>query len=177
MKVSICFSTTNSIFSKIIRWITKAKISHSYLKIWDQTFSANLCLHSDWDGIQIGLLEKFTIDNFTVEEYEIEDPRLDEAVKKNLWHLGKFYNYYQLFNLAWMIILKRWFVRKIKEPAKDPKKIVCVDYVLYVFNEAGITHLPIGHLTTADLLKWCRENYESLGWKRKTFDDTPKWLQ
>ena len=177
MKVSICFSTTNSIASRLIRWITNGHVSHVYLKIYDETFGTDFVLHSDYDGIQIGLLEKFAINNFTLEEFSLEDPRLDNAVKKNLWHLGKFYNYYQLFDMAWAIMLKRWFVRKIKEPTKDPRKIICVDYVLYVFNDAGITCLPIGLMSANDLMNWCRENCENLGWKRTIFEEKPGWLR
>ena len=177
MKLAIGFSTTNSIWSKLIRWFTKANISHVYLKIWDQTFGTHLVLHSDWDGVQFDLLEKFSINNFTVEEYEIDDPRLDEAIKKNLWFLGRSYDYKKLISWAWLIIFKRYIVRKIKEPSKDPKKIICVDFILFPTNEAGLTHLPIGYLTPIDFGKWCKENYESLGWTRKIYDDTPEWLK
>jgi len=84
VKVTIGFSTTNGLMSRTIRWFTKARISHVYLKIYDQTFGTELVVHSDWDGVQFNLFEKFSIDNFTIEEYEIDDARLDEAIKKNL---------------------------------------------------------------------------------------------
>lgn len=177
MKIQICFSTTNGIHSKLIRWFTKANVSHVYLKIFDQTFGTYLVLHADWDGVQFDLLDKFSINNFTIEEYEIDDPRLDEAIKKNLWYLGKAYDYYKLISWAWVIFFKRWFVRKIKDPIKDPKKIWCVDFVLYAFNSSGITHLPIGYFTQKDFQQWCLENYQSLGWIRKIYDDTPKRLK
>ena len=178
MKVSVCFSTTNSLASRVIRWLTSSNVSHVYLKIFDQTLGTYMVLHSDWDGIQFDLFEKFSINNFTVEEFEIDDPRLDGAIQKNLWHLGKFYDYRKLISWAWLIMFKRWIVRKIKEPTKDPRKIICVDYILYVLNEANLTCLPIGHLVTADLLKWHRDNYENLGWKRTTFEENwPGWLK
>lgn len=177
MKVSISFSTTNSLASRLIRWITNGKASHVYLKIYDQTFGADFVLHSDYDGIQIGLLEKFALNNFTLESFVIDDHRLDDAVKKNLWHLGKSYDYYQLFDMAWAFMLKRWFVRKIKEPTKDPRKIICVDFVLYIFNQAGLTCLPIGLMSANDLLNWCRENYETFKWERMIFEEKPGWLR
>lgn len=166
MKVSICFSSTNTFISRLIRRLTHSDVSHVYLKIYDQTFATDFVVHSDWDGVQIGLLEKFEIDNFTVEKFEIDDPRLDDAVKKNLWHLGKSYDYKKLFNWAKVIIFKRWLVRKMKEPSKTPKRIICVDFVLFMLNDAEITRLPIGHLTPASFRDWCQDNYEKLGWKR-----------
>lgn len=177
LKVSICFSTTNSLPSKVIRWLTKANISHSYLKVYDQTFGTNLVLHADFDGIQIDLFDKFSINNFTVVEYEIDDPRLDEAIKKNLWYLGKSYDYKKLFNFAWAVIFKRWFIRKIKDPISNPRSLICVDFILYAINYSKICKLPIGYMYTNEFESWCFENHESLGWKRTTFDDTPKWLK
>ena len=116
------------------------------------------------------LAEKFFIDNIPIEEFEVDDKRLDEAVKKNMWHLGKKYDYYKLFNWAWSIMLKRWFVRKMKDPLKSPKKLICVDFILYIFNEADITRLPIGFLTPIDLHKWCLENYKEMSWVHHLFD-------
>mgnify|MGYP001562927720 CR=1 FL=1 len=177
MRASICFSTTNKSISKIIRWFTNANVSHVYLKFYDQTLGTNLIIHSDYGGVQIDLLDKFIINNFTVEEYEINDPRLDEATKKNLWHLGKYYSYKKLINWAWLIIFKRWIVRKVKEPVKNPKSFICVDYLLYLLNDSKIIYLPIGYFTPHNFLIWCQNNYEKLNWTRHIFDVKPMWLE
>lgn len=177
MKLKIGFSTTNSIWSKIIRWITKANMSHTYIKFYDSTLGTDLILHSDYSGVEFDLAEKFHISNFVIEEYEIDDARLDKAIKNNLWHLGKRYDYYKMFNFIFFIMFKRWFIRKVKNPIVDVKKILCVDFILYALNDAEITQLPIGYMTPTALSKWCYENYEKLGWKRKTYDDTPQWLK
>lgn len=157
--------------------MTKATVSHVYIKFFDQTLGTEMILHSDMPGVVFNLAEEFKIKNFTVEEYEIEDSKLDQAIKNNLWFLGKKYDYYKLVDWAWAIVLRRWFVRKVKNPVSNPKKIICSDFVLFVLNEAELTHLPIGHLTPFDLQEWCRNNYENLGWKRKIFDDRPEWLR
>lgn len=177
MKIKVGFSTTNTFYSKIIRWITKGNVSHVYIKLYDETLGTDIILHSDMPGVVIGLDEIFRIKNFTVEEYEIEDDRLNKAIKDNLWHLGKSYHYFKLIDWAIFIIFKRWLVRKIKDPITNPKKLICVDFVLFILNDAGITHLPIGFMTPFDLLKWCQENFEKLGWKRTIYDDRPEWLR
>ena len=177
MKISLCYSTTNALYSKVIRWITKANVSHVYIRFYDETLGTDMILHSDMPGVVFNMAEIFSIKNFTTEEYEIEDERLKEAIKNNLWHLGKSYHYFKLIDWAVFIIFKRWLVRKIKNPVSNPKKLICVDFVLFILNDAGITHLPIGLMTPIDLLQWCKENYEKLGWKRKVFDDTPDWLK
>lgn len=177
MKIKIGFSTTNSIWSKIIRRLTKANVSHTYIKFYDSTLGTDLVLHADYSGVQFELAEKFDIGNFTVEEYEIDDTRLDKAVKNNLWHLGKKYNYYKMFNFIFFIMFKRWFVRKMKNPIVDAGKIICVDFIFYILNDAEITNLPIGYIAPKLFSKWCQENYEQFGWKRKIYDDAPQWLK
>lgn len=157
--------------------MTSATISHVYIKFFDQTLGTEMILHSDMPGVVFNLAEEFKIKNFTIEDYEIDDTRLDQAIKNNLWFLGKKYNYFKLIDLTFFIIFKRWFVRKIKNPVSNPKKIICVDFVLFILNEAGLTQLPIGHLTQKDFQQWCYENHESVGWKRKIYDDTPEWLK
>lgn len=166
MRISLGFSRTNNFPSRAIRWFTKSHISHVYIRVYDRFFKAPFILSSDWGGVQFDLAEKFDMENIAVEEYIIDDPRLDDAIRKNFWHLGKGYAYVKLFNWAWAIILKRWVVRKVKDPATNPTKLICVDYVLYVLNDAGIINIPIGSMTPADLCKWCEENYERMGWRR-----------
>jgi len=165
MKAILGFSKTNSIYSKIIRFLDGGEISHVYLRIFDEFFGVWLIIHSDWGGVQVDLAEKFDLENITTEEYEIEDEDLHYAIVKNLWHLGKGYSYIKLFNWTWAIIFKRWFVRKIKDPITDPKKLICVDFILYILNAAHITHLSIGSLTPNELRLWCRSYYEELGWQ------------
>ena len=157
--------------------MTKANTSHVYFRLFDQTLGAEMVLHSDMPGVVFRLFDEFKIKNFTTEEYEINDERLDQAVKDNLWHLGKKYHFFKLLDWSIFIIFKRWLIRKVKNPAAPVKKLICVDFLLYILNQAGITQLPIGYLTPKDFQKWCLENYESLGWKRKIFDDTPQWLK
>ena len=166
MRVAIGFSRTNSIMSRLIRLFTKGSISHVYVRYYDKTFKVPLILHSDWGGVQFDLAEKFDMENIAVEEHILDDPKLEEAIRKNLWHLGKGYAYVKLWNWAWIIVLKRWFIRKVKDPVVNPKKLICTDFVLYILKEAGICDIPIGSMTPVDLRQWFEENHERFGWRR-----------
>src|SRR4030042_2869142 len=128
MIIALGFSRTNTLASKIIRLFTKSQVSHVYVRVFDKFFKVSLILHSDWGGVQFDLAEKFDMENQAIEEFIINDARLDAAIAKNLWHLGNGYAYIRLINWAWAIILKRWIVRKIKDPIMDPSKLVCTDF-------------------------------------------------
>jgi hypothetical protein len=171
MKIALGFSRTNNLPSKLIRLFTKGQVSHTYLRIYDTFFQQYFVLHADWDGVKIELADKFDLENNAIEEFIINDKRLNDAIRKGLWHLGKKYDYIKLFNWAWAIIFKRWIVRKVKDPVVDPKKLICVDFDLYILNDAGITNLEIGHYNPKEFLEWCRSNYEQLGWKRISYDE------
>lgn len=166
MKISVGFSRTNTLISKLIRFFIKGPISHVYIRFYDKTLKSPLILHSDFSGVQIDLADKFDIENVAIEEFVIEDPKLDDAIRKNLWHLGKKYSYVKLWNWAWIIIFKRWFVRKVKDPALDPKKLICTDFVLYILQASKICDIPIGSMTPSEMRSWFEENHEKFGWKR-----------
>lgn len=171
MKISIGFSTTKNIPSRLIRWWTKSHVSHTYIRIYDSFFQQYFVLHADWDGVKIQLAEKFDLENIALEEFVINDKRLNDAVRKNLWHIGKKYDYMKLVNLAWAIMLRRWIVRKFKDPGIEPKKLYCVDFLLYILNDAKLTSLEIGVMIPKEFLEWCRQHHEELGWKRIVLDD------
>jgi len=166
VKIAIGFSRTNNLPSKIIRFFIKSPISHAYVRIYDKFLKTSLILHSDWGGVQFDLAEKFDMENIAIEEYIINDNRFDDAIRKNLWHLGKGYAYIKLINWAWAIIIKRWFIRKVKDPITKPSKLICSDFVLYILNSTGIVDIPIGSMTPADLRQWFENNHKCYGWKR-----------
>ena len=164
---------TNFLPSKLIRFFTNASVSHTYIRYYDRTWKKYMILHSDFGGVQPALAERFDIENTAIVEFVIEDLRLIEAVANNLWHLSKGYNYKRIWSWMWLIILKRWFVRKIKAPTISPKSLICVDFILYILRDARLTELEIGQSTPADLLKWFEENYEQKGWTKviRNIDD------
>lgn len=170
MKVRVGFSRTNGIVSRIIRWFLGSKVSHTYIRLDDRFLGTPLVFHADYVGVVIVHAPLFEKQNIVVEEYEIENDSFDYAIKKNLALLGKKYDYWNLLGWAWVIALKRWFKRKIENPIDDPKKLICVDFVLRITNCAKATNLPLGIMTPKELRKWYTENYESLGWKRISFE-------
>jgi len=179
MKLAIGFSRTDFLPSKLIRFFIKSPISHTYTRFYDKTLKTYLILHSDFGGIQLDLSEKFDSENIATYEYIIDDPKLDDALRKNLWWLGKGYNYKRIFSWMWAIILKRWFVRKIKNPKVSPKSLICVDFILYILRDAGLCDLEIGLNTPKELLAWFEANYEKNNWRKviRNIDDSQTFFQ
>lgn len=167
MKIILGFSTTKSFVSKAIRWFTESEVSHTYIRFHDDFLDAELVMHADWPGVIIEDAELFAIQNIVVDEFEIEDPRLKAALKRNLRMLRKKYAWWNIARWAWFITFRRWVKKKIVAPTENPKKIICVDFALHVFNNGGVTDLPYDYYNPDTLRKWAIENYETLGWKRR----------
>lgn len=166
MKLRVGFSRTNTFLSKAIRWFTNSPISHTYIRLDDEFLGNPLIIHADLPGVVIVHASLFDKNNDVFCEYEIENESLDRALKKNLSLLGKKYNYWHLLDWAWFITFKRWVQKKIENPTEDPKKIICVDFVLRVLNCAKLTHLEIGSMTPKNLMEWIENHYKELGWKK-----------
>ena len=144
-----------------------SEISHTYIRLDDSFLGTSLIFNADLPGIVIVYAPYFDAQNVAVEEYEIDDPRIEAAVKNHFRLLGKKYDFVNLFGWAWVITFKRWFKKKMLNPIDDPKKLICVDFVLKITNDAGITpNLPIGQMTPAMLHKWFESNYKECGWKK-----------
>ena len=166
MKITIGFSTTNGWFSRLIRWFTEGKVSHTYIRVYDEYLHTSLIIHADLPGVIIEHAEIFDQKNKVIEEYEINDPRLRKGLKINLKHLRKKYDLWNILNWALVLQFKRWFKRKIEHPHTDPSKLICVDFVIRVLNDSDITHLPLRQMHPKSLRIWFEENHESFDWKK-----------
>jgi hypothetical protein len=170
MKIQIGFSRTNTIPSRLIRWITKSEVSHTYIKLDDDFLGLPLILHVDWPGAVIVSESEFLKENEKVEEYEIESEKFRPAIKKNLIFLGKKYDYWNLIAWGIAILFRRTFKKKEHNRIEDPKKLICVDFVLRITNAAQITDLPLGEMTPKMLRDRFNQRYEENGWKKKQYN-------
>lgn len=166
MKFRVGFSTTNSLWSKLIRKITGSNVSHVYIRLEDDFLGAQLIIHSDLHGVAIDYLDTFKQHNQILVEYEMEHEDFEKVIKKNFRFLGKKYDYKLLLSHWFFIIFKKYFTRKIQNPLKDPLKLICVDFCLMILNELEITQLPLKILVPDDLCKFLNEHHEKNNWRK-----------
>lgn len=164
MKVRIGFSTTNSFVSRLIRWFVSDKVSHVYIRFYDEFLGAWLILHADWPGVIIEDAELFDKHNIIIEEYEIDHPRLKDTLRKNLRFLRRKYDYWNTIGWAWAITFKRWAKKKWQSPAEDPKKIMCTDFIVRFLCD--IYDLPKESFNPMTLRKWMGEVHVIYNWER-----------
>ena len=162
MKIRIGFSYTNTLISRIIRKLTKSEVSHTYIRLYDTFLEADLLFHADWNGIVFVQTAEFEKNNVLLEEFELDDPRLAQAIKQNLRRLGHGYDYLRLFGFTWVVIFRRWMSKKINNSLlRDPKKMICTQFVCRVLNDSGMFELPEHNLDPKLLLEWFRKNHKN----------------
>lgn len=168
MKIRVGFSTTDGPWSKLICWFTEAEVSHTYIRLYDEYLEVPIVIHADLPGLVVEHAVRFDQHNYVIEEFEIEDERLKESFKKNLHQLRKKYNWWDILSWAFVLKFKRWFKRKVRDPLEDPKKLICVDWVVGILNDAEIPnlHFPLGTLHPRNLRYWFNQNYKKFGWTK-----------
>lgn len=168
MKIRIGFSTTDAWFSKIIRFCTKAKVSHTYIRFYDETIGANMVVHVEKTMLMV-LGEEFDKLNTPKVEYIIDGgDALQESMRENLRNLEKKFNWFDW--VGWLPFLSGWMKRKVRSPKRTFNRMICVDYILRVLSDAKIAYLPEGLMTPELLRQWCDHHYELLGWEKENLN-------
>ena len=163
MKIAVGFSRTDMWFSKIIRACTRSKVSHCYIRVYDEFLKTTLILHVE-QTVRVHRAQEFDLENTAIEEFIIDDDRLDDSIVHNLRHLNKKFAWGDWF--GWFPLFKKWVKVKLRSPTHSFKKMICVDYVLRVLNDAKITHLPYDALTPELLRQWFDYYYEQFNWTK-----------
>lgn len=135
--VSIGFSTDpNSWVSKIIRWFTGSKYSHTFL-MWESTDFGRMIIESDSGGVQFCTLKHF--DTKTNPILYAYSPMVDllPAVKVAVEeYLGDAYDYDGLFGMAW-VMLWRKLKRRVRNPLHKKNALFCSAFVTRVLQIAN----------------------------------------
>lgn len=166
MRLTVGFSTTNLFVSKAIRWFLGAQVSHTYVRFYDPFLETEMVFHADWPGVIIEDYEQFLSQNTVIEEYDIEDDKVKEIIRCNLKMLRRKYDGWNIANWAWAIIFKRWVKKKFEEPLENPKKLICVQFVLRFIRK--IVPVPKEDLNPKSCREWMSSVHEQYGWKKRT---------
>ena len=134
--VRVGFSTrTKNIFSRLIRWLTGSKTSHTWLLFEDSFFCLPMVMEATETGFRL-----IPYDNFKAEGNDIvaviEPPYpLDEGVQQAARWLGERYDFTGLLGSV-IVLLGRWFKRKWKNPLAASKAMFCSEAVVWVMRAA-----------------------------------------
>ena len=154
-KVSIIFTQSGSLFSKLIMFFTGSKTSH--VMIGYDLLDTPVCIHAGPRGVVIDTRKRALKKRRVHKEFRIEHGvHLRHAMTK----LGEGYDVGGLFGF-FPVWIARWLGRKIKNPFASPTAVFCSEFVL-MLNQCGcipsFDGLDPETTTPEDLLIICEQN-------------------
>lgn len=141
---SIGFCGSKSWISKIIRWFTKSRWSHTFI-IWkiikDEDRVYILVIEAGEFIVHIVPFSKYLSGDFYFEIYDITPITIKEnegiAEEKLLSKIGRLYGWLQLIGFGIVILLRKWFGWKLKRNIWKKGKI-CSEVVAEYLIDRGV---------------------------------------
>jgi len=128
------FSTTDKLVSRIIRWITKAQVSHTFLIV--ELYGQLWAVGAEFNGMVMTPLRKLktkTTIKYICRLSELTDDKLAKLMDR----LGESYDFGGLLGGIFPQI-GRWFKQKWKNPWNNKKALFCSEFVTLALQEAGL---------------------------------------
>jgi len=141
VKVTIGFSTTNRLLSRVIRFVTRGRVSHAWITFYDDTLNTKVVMQAEWWGYELRPWTRWQRENRLVAEFELRVPQEMglRAIRRTAQHLGEDYD---RVGALWAGVsgwLRRWWrARLTLRPRRTPRKLMCAEGALMCLKAAGI---------------------------------------
>jgi hypothetical protein len=131
MATRVGFSTSKTSWvSKIIRWFTAGRTSHTFLVYHDSDWGREMVMEATQGGYRIVPFEHYK--NSLVAIFTPKHS-IDVGLAKSVDWLGENYDYKGLFGMAW-VELGRWLKRKWRNPWQSSTSMFCSEAVVRVLQ-------------------------------------------
>lgn len=129
------FSTSGSLVSRLIRWLTRSDVSHAFLLIDDALFGQPMVMEAIDSGVSLVTLKTFRKTNQIVTV--LQPPvTLESSVRRAADWLGEHYAFEGLFGM--LVVQAGWWLRRHwYNPIHQSKALFCSELVTFVAQDAG----------------------------------------
>jgi hypothetical protein len=157
LNIRIGFTTdTNSLVSRLVRWLTRSECSHAIFIYFDQDWGVDMVLEASDVGFREIPLSNFLKKNTLVRTCVPKVP-LEEGLKYvALTYLGTTFDYTGLLGNG-PILLGRWLKRKWNNPWNTPGSVFCSEAVVVAMQQVeypGAETLVPMNTSPQDLLEF-----------------------
>lgn len=156
MHVRIGFSTSTAWYSRVIRWATRAAVSHTFLLL--VLWGREMVLEEGVFGWSLRTRDNFEASGNKIVELVTPHVSIDVAVRQSLDWLGQRYDYAGLVGMSW-VMLTRWLGKMRRNPLASSHAMFCSEAGARILQEAGYPgaeKLDPPDTTPEDLLKFLR---------------------
>lgn len=127
------FSKSKNILSRLIRWVTNSRVSHTFLRL--EVKGQDMVLHSNQWGVNFDQWEDFSGHSIVVDQFNLtmenEGSAWDYAISK----LDRPYDFLAIAGFAWVLLNKR-FGRKTSNPFPNRSAYFCSELVIEALKAA-----------------------------------------
>ena len=140
LDVTVGFSTTNAWLSRLIRWITRGKVSHAWLAYNDQTLGLRMVMQAEAWAFELRPWHRWTQENTWVAEFRILGGDQLLALQLRAKDIGLKYDYVAGLWVGIAAWFKRWLKTGLSfRPSRTPKKLMCSEAIVRFLKEAQHT--------------------------------------
>lgn len=156
-RVTIVFTASDHIISRLIRWATHGEVSHCYLEYSSELWGGRWSAEADAKGVHKKPAEASR--HAVYAEYEcsgFDVPPCTKAIRK---YIGASYDYAGLGLLALIKIAWQVFKVKIRHPATSTRAQKCSELVARFLQAGPLPETKVWNPETVEpqqLLDWCR---------------------
>lgn len=159
-EILLGFSTTGVFLSRLIRWATRAKYSHCWVRHGSTVWGGIWITQADWPVVRTwpwkSATAKWTVKKLYRPRFDIH-PAL-AAVRQDFEDP---YDIAGLFGMALVMIVLKWFKRRIKNPLANPSGVFCSEFVAQILVAAklpGTEAWDTEAITPKEVEAYCRRN-------------------
>lgn len=154
--VNICFSTTNKLFSRVLRWFMSSRVSHVLVTYHNPVFDRVMVLEAQGRGFVSVSWKRWRKKNRLIARYSLRlpDDRVRDGLRFLSSRLGDEFDTRALFGFLLRPYVRRNFL-------DSPKKLFCSEAVAEFLRVVGVK-LPRepSAITPKELFYFVRDNPE-----------------
>lgn len=129
--ITIGFSTTRLLSSRIIRWATRSSCSHSFIAFDDRALDMRMVMQAESWGYELRPWDRWIRHNTLVAEFRPIGPHLEDALREISRRLGTKFDYWSAFIIGLKSLFQSWSRNRYTlNLNQSPWKLTCSEAVV-----------------------------------------------
>lgn len=133
LNITIGFSTTNKIMSRLIRFVSRGRVSHAWVSFTDPVLGLRLVMQAEAWGYEVRPWERWIRENKLVAEFSVKSD-LTASLRWLALSLGSKYDW----RSAFLTGVRLWFGRLWRGRFSSPGRLMCAEAVIRFLQHRGI---------------------------------------
>jgi len=136
--ITIGFSTTRLLSSRIIRWATRSSCSHAFIAFDDRSLNMRMVMQAESWGFELRPWDRWIRHNTLVAEFRPAGPSLEGALKVIARRLGTKFDYRSAFIIGLKSLVQSWSRNRYTLNLNhSPWKLTCSEAVVRFLKHGG----------------------------------------